>query len=476
MFKWLGFGTSHALADPRKARARLAALSGNNPLETIEEMSDLIESISSLKLEARADICRLIDEHSQPYRRKLGNAYFSADGAQRKRISFAFHRFATLLGQAYLSCIKSYRSGEKGAEDVRKALPLLICRAINAIKSQYKWAHLHSGLIDPSIWKNLFWLFAFAEKIGLTRVETALYPAQEHKTSILREFLKALMIASSAPDALSPWEFEIANHIVSLVSGYFVLESDSTLPDLTHAVDLSSSNPPGRLKTPCPDEPSWRFFGPGKAYALVEQFVEKGLPMEITRGGAYSDEATSKVLGHLLTQWSSRPLSRKSERRRVSLTFTITHRLDFAETESWTSENVSDGGYDAVIQENHLEWEKIGQLFFSAHGNSRDLCIIRRLNRDDHKRWHAGVEILSRNMLPVELRREDSAVRAGLVRLDETAMEANIVAEDKNFLPNSRYEIEFGGKKFALIPLELLEKGFDFRLWRCRLMARSDNG
>ncbi len=468
MFKWLG-GANHAFSNPRRAREKLAGLPGDNALKALEELSDWIESLTGLDLEARADICKLFDEHSRPYRRKLWKDYLGADGAQRKRISFACHRFASLMGKAYFSCIKAYRSGEKGADEIKKELPLLICRALHALHSQYKWSHLHAGLIEPSLWKNLFWLFAFAEKTGIARIALTLYPGQGYKTSILQEFLKTPVMAASSPDSLSSREFDMANHMVALLSGHFILESKPGAPDLTHYVDLSSSNPPARLKPSLGSETSLRFFGPGKACTFIAQLPEAGLPEEITLGGTYSEEESRKVLKHLLIYWSEKPLSRKSERRRASLTFAVACRLDWSETESWTSENISEGGFDAVIQNPHPEWEKIGLLFFSKQGGSWDLCIIRRLSRDDLKRWHAGVEILAKAILPIEIGKDNSSIRIVLAHIEAGAMEAKILAEDKNFFPNSRYEIEFEGKKYALIPLERLEKGFDFRLWRCRL-------
>ncbi|HQT25862.1 MAG TPA: hypothetical protein PLK99_04600 [Burkholderiales bacterium] len=468
MLKWFGSGSGHPFANLKKARDRLADLPSDNPLKALEELSEWIESLQDVGLAARSEICMLFDEHSLTFRRKLGKSYFDTDvGAQRKRISFAFHRLASVLGKAYVSCVRDYRSGEKGADEIKKILPLLTCRSLNAVRSQYKWDHLHSGLTDQSIWKNLFWLFAYAEKIGIANIGMALYPAYEYKTSISQEFLKALMIAGSSPDALSAWEFEIANHIVSISSRHFVLGREAS--GVTHYVDLSSNKPPARLTTPPPEGPSLRFFGPGKAYAFTEKLLEGPLPKEVTRDGAYSEEDTHKVLRHLLMHWSSRPISRKSERLRVSLTLTIAHRLDFAETESWVSENISDGGFDAIIDDGHLEWEKIGMIFFGKQGDSWDLCIIRRLNRDDRKRWHAGAQILSRNIFPTEIRAGDTTLRAAIVHVDEESMEARILAEDRNFSPSSRYEFELEGRQLLLVPLELLEKGFDFRLWRCRL-------
>ncbi len=468
MLRWFGSASSHPFSSLRKAKERLADLPADNSLKAVEELSEWIESLHDVGLEARSEICMLFDEHSQSFRRKLGKSYFSTDvGAQKKRISFAFHRLAAVLAKTYLSAVRDYRSGEKGADEIRKILPLLTCRAINAVRSQYKWDHLHSGLIDPSIWKDLFWLFAYAEKIGITQFETTMYPAYEYKTSVRQEFLKSLLIAISSPDALSAWEFEIANHIVSLFSKHFVLEKKAE--GLTHFVDLSSNRPPARLKTPLPDAPSMRFFGSGEAYSLIEKLKEGPLPRAATRDGTYSEEDTRKVIRHLLVQWSSNPISRKSERLRATLSFDIAHSLDFVKTESWTSENISEGGYDAVIDGEHLEWEKIGMIFFSRDADSWNLCIIRRLNRDEQKRWHAGVQILSRNILPAEIRSADSTVKAAVIAVDKASMEARIVAENRNFSPNSRYEFEYEGSRLALVPLELIEKGFDFRLWRCRL-------
>ncbi len=468
MFKWFASASNHPLANPKKARELLAGLPRDNPLKTIEELSDWIESLPDLKLEARADLCKLFDEHSQASRRKLGRDYFGADKVQQNRSGFALHRFADLLAKAYFSCIESYRSGEKGADAIKSDLPLLICRTINAIKLQYKWAHLHSGLIDESIWKKLFWLFAFAEKTGIAQKEITLFPTNEHKTSIKQEFLKILMISASSPDALPPQEFEIADHIASLLSGHFVLASSANMPHLTHYVDLASNKPPSRLKSPFPS--SARFFGPGNAYSIVHRLVNEfadGVLQKITLGGAYSVEQTQAVLKHLSTQWDSRPPLRKNERKPAAVPLGVTCSLDFTEREAWTSENISDGGYDAVIPGELPIWGKIGLLFFSRQADRWDLCIIRRLNRDDLKRWHVGVEILAKGIQPLALEAEGFSIRAALMRLDNG--EAEILVDDDGFSPSNSYRVEYDKNTHTLIPLELLEKGGDFKLWRFRI-------
>lgn len=472
MFKWFDSAAKHPLANPGKAKKMLSSLPQDNPLKALDELSDWIESLSGMKLEARADICKLFDEYSQPYRLKLGRDHLNVDSVQQKRIGFVYYRFATLLGNAYYSCIESYRSGEKGADEIRSDLPLLMCRALNALKMQYKWAHLHSGPIEESIWKKLFWLFAFAEKIGITRKEIALYPAHDHTTSVNQEFLKTLMLSSSSPDALPPRRFEIASHIVTLLSAHFVLTSDAGMPHLTHYIDLSSNKHPSRLKTPFPNSATLRFFGPGQAYSIIHRLEDEsadGQLHEITRGGTYSLEETRIVLKHLAVQWADRPPLRKNVRKQAVLPLHVTCSLDFIESETWTSENISDNGFDAIIQGDNPKWEKIGLLFFSRRAEQWDLCIIRRLNRDDLARWHVGVEILSKAIKPAALKAEEFDVRAAVMRLIKGGMEAEIVVDDDGFSPGASYEIRLDEKNYTLIPIELLEKGCNFKLWRFRV-------
>lgn len=474
MFKWFGSASKHPLANPRKAREMLSALPKDNPLMALEELSDGIESLSVVAPGARAAICKLFDEYSQPYRRKLGREYFGTDSVPQKRNAFALHRFADLLGHSYFYCIESYRSGEKGTDEIRNELPLLICRALNAIKSQYKWAHLYAGLIEESIWKRLYWLYAYAEKIGITHHEIALYPAYEHLTSVNQEFLKTLMITASSPDALAPQEFEIANHIVSRLSRHFVLALDANALHFTHYVDLSANKPPSRQKLPAQN--SIRFFGPGKAYAVVRRLLAESthgtLPDEVTLGGEYPIKATRTVLDHLAIQWAPNPPLRKNVRKQSAMRLAVSSSLALTVNESWISENISDSGYDAIIQDDNLEWEKIGLLFFSALGGSWDLCIIRRLNRDELKRWHVGVEILSKTVKPMTLKAAEGDLNAALLRFDQDKMEAEILVDNAGFSPSISYAIEYEEKNCTLVALEILEKGTDFKLWRFRVAYR----
>ncbi len=466
MFKWFDSAAKHPLSSPRKAKEVLADLPKDNPKELLDELSVWMESLGSAGLQSRIEVLQLFDQFAQAACRALEQEYLASGPDRSGRTGHVLHRFHELLGNSLHSCVESYRSGEKGAGEVRKQIPQLLCRTMKALGSRYQWEHLHAGFVSEDIWEKLYRLYAYAEKTGNAHLPFVLYPVQGRQTSIAREFLKTLMIACSAPDSLAPQEFGIACHLASLLSSHFVISPHQAY---THYVDLASMKPPSRLKPPLPNSPMLRFFGSGKAYGILVMLCDdtsNGVVRQITRGGEFPLETTRMVLKHLQAQWQSQPKSRGHSRVHTSVSIQVAKNLDLSDVETWTSENISESGFDAVPLQIPA-WEKVSLLFFSGRERPSNLCIIRRMNRDAARRWHIGAEILSSHLNPVELSAAGHKLHGVLVRMDDQNVE--IAVEAAGFSSTERYESHFGGKTHTLVPLELLGRGSGFNLWRFRI-------
>ena len=467
MFNWFGSTLKHPLSSPRRAREILAALPRDNPVRLLEEVTDWVESLQDARLDTRAKLCALLDEHSQSARRKLEREYFSQEPALQKRSGFVLGKFSRILGNACHACVKSYRTGERGADEIRGEIPLLIGRALNALRSRYKWEHLNDGMASESLWEKLYWLFAYAEKTGISRNEFALYPAHGGITSIEREFLKTLVIAASSPGALPPIGFEIACHVTSLLSKHFQISASRPL---THFVDLATPNPPARTPPELQHSTNLRFFSPGKAHCAVTELIgdaSTDSTQKLTQGGAFRLEDTRAVLKHLAVQWQPQPQPRKGERIAASVELKVSGGLNGAIAAVWTSENIGPGGFDAILPGDRPGWESIGMHFFCGKDAPDSLCVIRRMSRDKARKWHAGVEILRRERTPVELEAEGHVIQAALIDLGE--YEAAIAVDASGFAPNSSYGMTLGNRAWTLIPIELVGRGPAFSLWRFRI-------
>src|SRR5690606_12601602 len=114
---------------------------------------------------------------------------------------------------------------------------------------------------------------------------------------------------------------------------------------------------------------------------LTRQVVETGaVPKDINLGGTYEKEVVIATLKHLELYWSDTPPARSSERRKTTARITVvpglseilgmldpasSDALDFSDgttstAESWIVENVSDGGYGAILPAVRTDWIKVG--------------------------------------------------------------------------------------------------------------------
>lgn len=498
MLGWLS-KQEHPLVNLKKARTLIAALPADDPFKALEEMSEWLESLlreKELRLDTRLDAYKLLDEASQLLLYKLRREYFAAistNHIQEKRLWEAIYRFQKTIADAYISTIEGFRAGEKGINAVMKELPLLCCRAVHAMEIEFKWSQLHHGSLEGSVWKTLFRTIQFAELQGITRTEVTLYPGTPYKCSVEQLFLTILMLWSSAPDNLLPLQFEIAERITVHFSRHFMLKSPKEQPDfaLTHSVDLAAGFGPMRINASKPANIlTSRFFSPAKAWPLLRELageVSKGnMPSEIHLGGIYPTDIVLPVLRHLEMHWSPTPPSRESERVNKSIPLTAVRSFAAAmavlaernaDTETWESTNISQGGYDALLPKDSPEWVKIGLLFILRSENKPDweLAIVRRLSRNPEKKWHVGIQKLGEKLTPILLRDTSSqhTLPAILVFFDEKKMEANLLVQQGNFFPRATFEFDHEGKTQQLVPIELLEEGTDFIQWRFRLPKKS---
>ena len=66
--------------------------------------------------------------------------------------------------------------------------------------------------------------------------------------------------------------------------------------------------------------------------------------------------------------------------------------------ESWIVENVSDGGYGAIIPAARSDWVRVGALIGLKTETAQHwgAGIIRRVARDQHQQRRVGVQVLSK--------------------------------------------------------------------------------
>ncbi len=501
MLKLFGGGKpDHPMADPKEARRLLDDLPPHDAVKALEELSHWFESVSTaegFRVEQRVQLLLQIDEAAQPRARKLARDYFAAarpSKVQENRLWKAIHEYWSQAGQAFARAVDQFVTGAKGADAAKAQLPLLLVRALHSISQQIKWMHMRYGPVDLNVWGVFNRIYGFAEFRGLAGSKVALFPGVPGETTPQIEFLKAVVFSASSPDALLPIEVELAEHLIADFTPKFTLSATPS-PDMGYWTDLNQNMAPQRLVRPPQQTPTLRCFGASAALAEVKAHMQKiesthQVPSSLNLGGTYEPEVVLDVLSHLAMYWSLEPPERRHPRHTVKSRLSVAHgydgllnvlgeseSLDFEANavESWIVENVSAGGFGAIVQQLKGDWLKVGALIAMQPegGNNWVTGIVRRVNKVGGSQARVGIQSLSKSPMAAKLWTGVTTEKGVILKTGEPdSGEVKIVLKPGVFVPGQNLESERGGRSHVYMPQAVEDKGEDFEIARFREMIR----
>jgi len=498
----------HPMADIKEAKTLIAELPANDAFKMIEEVTYWLDSINrtaEFKADQRFALIDMLDQAAKNHQRKLSQDYLATERKQKfleARLWKAMFEFWKELGDAYIRCVEQYQSGSTA---IKKDLPVIVARALRALTLQLKWQLLRYGPIENRIWAEIGRLYQFADTRYFTTDEIAVYPGAHGASSVLREFLKAVMLSVSSTDGLAPARQEVAERVVAHFGALFIME-DQPGEGCNFFLDLSMREPPARVRKGAKPAPTIRFFGAGRAlpalYKLMQDIKQKeGVPSDVHLGGNFDNDLVLSVLQHLAMCWSDHAPARSSERRQTASRLTVVHdfqnmlaglgddamSLDFdnaKDSESWIVENISDGGYGAIVPQVKGDWVHVGSLVGLKTETAKfwGAGVIRRLTRDKFQQRCVGIQLLSKSVMVVRLAPAGHISSFNATREGDRAILLS-VAPDKNgeielllragsFTSGQSLEMNIEDKTYLLIPSKLVEGGDDFDWARFKLLEK----
>ena len=495
-----GAKPDHPMGDPKEAKRILEALPAQDTLKALEELSHWFESVSAVegfKLEQRVQILVQIDEAGQSRARKLARDYFATmrpSKVQENRLWKAIHEYWDQAGRAFSLAVDQFVTGAKGSDAAKALLPLLLVRALRSISQQIKWMHMRYGPVDLSAWGVFNRVYGYAEFRGLAGAKVVVYPGIPGESTPQQEFLKGVVFSASSPDALLPLEVDLAERLIGDFTAKFTL-GDKPSSEVSYWTDLNQNMAPQRLVRPPQQTPTLRCFGASAALAEVDGLIRKiestrQIPASMNLGGAYEPEAVLDVLGHLAMYWSLEPPERRHPRHMVKSRLSVAHGFegllgvmgesaspgfDASNVESWIVENVSAGGFGAVVQQLKGDWLKVGVLVAMQPegGNNWVAGIIRRVNKVGTAQARVGIQSLSKAPLAGKFRAGAADETGVLLKTGEPdSGEVRIVLKPGVFVPGQNLESERGGRFYVYMPQTVEDRGDDYEIARFREMIR----
>jgi hypothetical protein len=506
MLKLFGAGRSdHPLGDMKEARQVVAELPRADPGKALDEIAHWVESIrkeGDFRPEHRAAVLQLLDDAAQDPVRRLSREYLSSPRLSKQRehvLWTGIYRYWKEASLAFAQSLEIFVAGGKPGDGLRGVAPLFAVRGLRGMAAQLKWLHARYGPLDEALWATTNRMYAIAESKGFARQVVSPYPGVPGESTAEREYLRTVMLEACSPDSLLPLEAEIAERLIAQFSPLFTLSARQE-PDSAYWMDVARPEPPSRIQRP-PQHQSigLRFFSGGQASEEIDRLITgiratKDLPPDLNLGGAYPAATVLHVLEHLQLHWSARLPERKHQRHRVKSRLTVAFGFDGAldafqpeasltfdgsDRESWIVENVSAGGFGALIPQVKGDWLRIGCLVAlqPEGGDNWLLGIIRRLSRPTLQQAQVGIQTIARNAQPVSLRVRAGEtlsldVERGLLLQAGEQGELQLVVRQGVHEPGLQFVLEGGPDGAVLLPIAPSERGADFELLRVRQMIR----
>jgi hypothetical protein len=501
----------HPMADIKQAKKLIAELPAGDAFKALEDVTFWLDSIArtpEFKAEYRFELYDLLDQAAKNHQRKLSQEYLQADRQQKfveARIWKAVFEFWKGLGDGYIQCIEQFQTGAGGG--IKNELPIIVARALRTVTLQLKWVLLRYGPVAPEIWGDIGRLYQFAESRGFVSAIITIYPGAHGTSSVQQEFLKALMLGVSSTDGLSPVEQEIVERIVAHFGSLFTVQDNPTDAS-NYFFDCSMRQLPARVIKSTGQSPTTRFFGAGHALPALHKLMQDiklkdGVPSDVHLGGEYDTALVLSVLQHLALYWADEPPARSTERRKIATRLTVVHgyqkviamvadseeaSLDFGQqdgTESWIVENISDGGYGAIIPQVKGDWVRLGSLLGLKAETSKfwGAGVIRRITRDEYQQRRVGIQVLSKAVIPVRLSPTGNVSSVNATRQGDQAIllsstpdaqgEVELLMKVGSYTAGQSLEMHVRkGKSYLLMPSKLIEGADDFDWAKFKVMQR----
>lgn len=509
----VGAEDEHPLANPREAATIFAELRAGDSLKALEEISDWLLSVvsaESLKPERRFEVIRLLDESAQPHRIKLARELGAAGRQvrpQEAKLWTVSHDLWMHVAAAYDDLIGRVGQKVKGSDALRKEIALIAVRAMRAGGLRLKLLYLRYAPVPADIWQGLARAYRLAESRGVQHTRLGVYAGIPGESSPEEELLRALLLAASAPDALTPPRLEIAERLIAGMASRFRVTLQPN-PDSTYWFDLANPRQPLRLASPPANlTPGLRFFATVAGHADVQGLLAKleranELPRGVDLGANADPLVVGEVLQHLQVNWAPQPPVRRSERRRLQGRISVAHGLesivgllrpseidlDFdmpLEFETWTVDNMSSGGFGATVPHVSGDWLRIGALLAIrplVDGASWEVAIVRRFSRDESAppgQANAGMQVLSRQPVHGVFTTNIGRWAHGVATVDGVVVPeageagAVLVALPHGlYLPGEQLLAMIAERRHLLFPIGLVERGQDYDLIKFRAMVQ----
>lgn len=492
----------HPLAHDKELKRIVAEIRKAPASQAIEEVNSWFESLKyaeKFSIDSYFNIVSQLDDAAQVHLRRMKREYLSL--AESSKVeeerqwtrNYAYYREAATL---YESCLERARSEpkNKSAEAFKTTLPLLDDRLQALRTHQIKWLAYRYTTTDEPLWRALGRTFAAAEEAGYANKLMPLYTSQRSLTSVLQQYLHAVVFHVSSLDRLTLEQIDLADRLIVHFLPGFVFSAN--VQPGSYWLNIGSGMAPSRpTRKPEGSPAGIRFLSATvafKALSSLTETLERGeMPGDLDLGEQSSSGALLSVARHLRLYWAPNPPQRRHVRHQVATRMSVVS--DFFEIHkvfahalrelrhmpgaaNWSSDNVSLGGFRACCEGKTDGILKLGSLICVQPEGSQSqmLGAIRRISRRRDGHADLGVQVLAKQARAIQLQPRRSGFSAanqipGLWLSDSGPSGLlRIILPIGQFNVRETMEFHYAGQSRLLTPLEIEESGTDYEVARFR--------
>ena len=499
MLHWTG-GRKATGTFPANKRARdvVAELPQGNAVAAVLAITEALEAIrnvDALTLDERYDEIQVLDIAALAHTRALLREYLTTSRQKKMRegeLWNSAYGYWSELATAYVECVQRYAEDSQGVRSFRLKVPVALARALRALRRQLQWSRIRYAAPSADLWANLAGLYGF---VGGSNVDEGVRIYPDETTTFKLEFLKAMVQSALSSENLQPSEQDIATQVVSHFAPLFVL-SKTDAAGCTHWFDLRYPEAPARTtREPRPDG-DVLYFGAGPAVEALEKTTAvlnatRELPPGLMLEGKSDPAFVRSILEHVQDDWSGKTQARQHERQKIkarvtvvpgfkgilrTLEFVVNDSLDFTgqpNAESWVVDDVSEGGYGAILPALAGDWVEVGSLVAVEGEVLRHwrVGVVRRVLGIEGDQQRVGVQLLGTHASLVRIRREEQRQAdlgasqrvpldfAILLSADAASQkEVEVIVRSGSFTQVDNVYMESGNQHIVLRPKAVVER------------------
>jgi hypothetical protein len=493
---FFGKKCDHPMADVKSAQLLLDDLPRHDPIKSVTELTEWIDSVAAhegFKLADQYAVLSLLDETAKVYSRKLTYEYFSLHDMSvfhGKRLYMVLDILARQTANAYYLLFMRYCQADKGASVMKPLLPQLVARAIHASRNQLKYAAARYAAYDDALWLRLAQFYRHALQEQYLETPLALYTSVSRPVSVKSELGQLMTWTACALDSLTPQGIHLTERLVSQYARIIEIAADLSEQAL-FGFDAEYELTIVRLDADVTRPAAVRYLYlpelQAKLESLIKTLDKHIMPQELNLGGVFPEDKVREAAQHILKQLCAKPV-RKSKRRPFnapvhavsgynSVLLRCQGECDEHSDMQLTLKNASSGGFLAVFPAHGAA--QVGHLLgIQTAGQPRlAVSITRRILRDEKGSLHLGAEMLSTNVTEVVVRANDNGdgmQHALWLHATDTGGLVRLLMPQAAFSLQCSLKTTLEGKNYLLIPVELQESGVDYDLASFRLIEQED--